>query len=187
MGVVTVSDTDVCELRFLRIVEDSDKIFLVFDEISGIMEPIVVVTIVWGTVDFGVIVEIFKVVNALEEKIVAKFDLVNGLLETVEFCWVITFAGLGVINFDKEFNVVKSELFDGFNLSGKVEGELVEPFEKLVFIPFEDFAFEGIFFAESVLSLIVNDFLSTIALIVNPVAIVEIVWDLAKKILSKTK
>jgi hypothetical protein len=46
LGVVTVFDADVCGLRFLRIVEGSDKIFVVFDEISGIMEPIVVLTIV---------------------------------------------------------------------------------------------------------------------------------------------
>jgi hypothetical protein len=65
-------------------------------------------------------------------------------------------------------------------LSGKVDGELAKPFEKLVFIPFEDVA-------ELVLLLIVNNFLSTVALVVNPVAIVEIVCDLAKQILSKIK
>ncbi len=250
LGVVTVFDADVCGSRFLRIVEDSVKIFVVFDEISGIMEPIVE-TIFWGTAefspfeiflvtavikpvdgssfeefveiggffevigekveeivfnviftvessgtfeefiakslpDFGVVVGIFKVVIELEEEIVVKFDWVNGLLETVEFCWVITLAGLEVINFDEEFNVVKSELFDRFNFSSKVDGELAEPFEMLVFIPFEAVAFEGIFFTESELSLIVNDFLSTVALVINPVTIVEIVCDSAEKILSKT-
>ncbi len=203
MGVVTVFDADVCGLRFLRIVEGSDKIFVVFDEISGIMEPIVVLTIVWGTAEFGpfgvlLVTAAIKPVDSLlfeefvgidgffevekveEEEIVVNFDWVNGLLETVEFCWVITFARLGVINFDEEFNVFKPELFDRFNLSGKVDGELAKPFEKLVFIPFEDVA-------ELVLLLIVNNFLSTVALVVNPVAIVEIVCDLAKQILSKIK
>ncbi len=239
LGVVTVSDADVCGLRFLRIVEDSVKIFLVFDEISGAMEPIF-----WGTAEFGLfgilsvtalikpvdslsfeeftgidgffevigekveeivfnviftvensgtceefidkllsdfrtIVGTFKVVIALEEGIVIKFDWVNGLLETAEFCWVIIFAGLEVINFNNEFNVVKSKLFDRFNLSGKVDGELAEPFEAV--------AFEEIFFTESELSLIVSDFLSNVAFVANPVAIVEIVCDSAEKIFSKTK